>query len=180
MPTLTTRLSLDRPTLDDVAALHQLYSDPAVWTHLPGARHSSAAMTRTMVEAWMTLWEQDGLGPWVVREVGGGAVIGSGGCAVRADSYWNLSYRFAVETHGRGYATELSLEAIRQARLLRPALPIVAYLLEHNKASARVAEKSGLTVAYRGPDARHPDPRAMRLVYADRELDQGELAQIVH
>ena len=36
------------------------------------------------------------------------------------------------------------------------------------------AEKAGLTLVWRGPDAGNPDPDAVRLVYADRRVD-GEL-----
>jgi RimJ/RimL family protein N-acetyltransferase len=62
------------------------------------------------------------------------------------------------------------------ARAHRPELPIVAYLLEHNTASARVAEKVGLRLVHRGPDAGNPDADAIRLIYADRALDKAALA----
>lgn len=53
---------------------------------------------------------------------------------------------------------------------------MVAYLLENNPASAAVAEKVALTLRHRGPDAGNPDPSAVRLVSADRELSETELA----
>lgn len=53
---------------------------------------------------------------------------------------------------------------------------MVAYLLEHNLASARVAEKLGLSLQQRGPDVGSPDPEAIRLVYADRALSEAQLA----
>ena len=53
---------------------------------------------------------------------------------------------------------------------------MVAYLLENNPASAAVAEKVGLTLRHRGPAAGNPDPSAVRLVSADRELSETELA----
>jgi hypothetical protein len=34
----------------------------------------------------------------------------------------------------------------------------------------RTAERAGLKLAWRGPDAGNPDPEAVRLVYADRAL----------
>lgn len=45
-----------------------------------------------------------------------------------------------------------------------PDLPVVAYLLEHNKASERVAQKLRMQLVHRGPDASNPDPAAIRLV----------------
>jgi hypothetical protein len=54
----------------------------------------------------------------------------------------------------------------------------VAYLLEHNERSRGRAEKAGLSLVWRGPDAGNPDPAAVRLVFADRDLDDALLARI--
>ena len=53
---------------------------------------------------------------------------------------------------------------------------MVAYLLEHNTASAAVARRVGLELRHRAPDAGNPDPAAIRLVLADRPLDEEQLA----
>ncbi len=92
---------------------------------------------------------------------------------------WNLGYRFAPDAHDRGYATELASEALRQARAINPAPPVVASLLEHNAASARVACKLGLERAYRAPDIGNPNPSAIRLVYANQRLTAAELSAIL-
>ncbi len=131
-----------------------------------------------MLEGWFSAWDRDGLGPWVVRSPGDRAIIGYGGCSIKRDLMWNLGYRFAYESQGHGFATELSLEAIRQAKRSRPGLPIVAYLVEHNLASARVAEKVGLTLVHRGVDAGNPDPTAIRVAYSDRQLTPVQLAEL--
>jgi len=123
-----------------------------------------------MIERWSRDWDADGLGTWTVRLINEDAVIGFGGCSLRRDAFWNLGYRFAADQHGHGYATELASEAIRQAGLLRPDLPVVAYLLEHNVASARIARTLGLALVHRGPDVGNPDSSAVRLIYADRSL----------
>jgi hypothetical protein len=47
---------------------------------------------------------------------------------------------------------------------------VLAYLLEHNARSRGRAERSGLTLVWRGPDHGNPDPDAVRLIYADRAL----------
>ena len=95
---------------------------------------------------------------------------------MRQDAFWNLGYRFAPEAQGRGFATELASAAVEAARERRPELPVVAYLLENNPASAAVARKVGLALRHRGPDAGNPDPSAVRLVFADRALSEAELA----
>lgn len=132
-----------------------------------------------MIDRWVLDWDANGLGTWAVRLNAEDAVIGYGGCSVRRDTFWNLGYRFAADQHGHGYATELAFEAIRQAGARRPDIPVVAYLLEHNAASARIARKLGMTLTYRGPDVGNPDSSAVRLIYADRSLSEEQLAAIL-
>ncbi|GAA2466510.1 GNAT family N-acetyltransferase [Agromyces soli] len=180
MPQRTERLLLDPTTADDLAALHEIYGDARTWTHLPSGRHRDLGRTAEVLERWLDDWRSEGFGAWTIREATAPElVIGHGGCAVRgrdAGAYWNLGYRFRPEAQGRGLATELSRAAVEAAGLRRSELPIVAYLLEHNTASARVAEKVGLTLRHRAPDAGNPDASAIRLVYADRELSAAQLA----
>ena len=60
--------------------------------------------------------------------------------------------------------------AIDAAHAVAPGRPVIASLLEHNVESRRRAERAGLSLVWRGPDAGNPDPAAVRLVYADRPL----------
>lgn len=179
MITETQRLLVDRPTKEDLAELHLISSDPRVWAHFPSLRHTDSRQTRAMLERWITAWKRDGLGPWIVRSAADQTMAGYGGCSVVRESFWNLGYRFASEAQGQGFATEVSLEALKQANSNRPDLPVVASLLEHNKASARVAQKVGLVLQHRGLDAGNPDQTAIRLIYADRELTAECLSAIV-
>lgn len=172
----TARLDLRRPTLEDVPELFAILSDPRVWTHLPSGRHTDPERTAQSVETWIAGWQKDGIGTWVVREPGMEEVVGYGGLSDLGDIAWNLGYRFAVDVQGRGFATELSHHSIRRAHELAPGRAVIAYLLEHNVVSAVVARKVGLHLIDRGPDAGNPDPDAVRLVYADRELSAEELA----
>lgn len=169
---------LQRPTPEDADGLYVICSDPRVWTHFPSLRHSDIEQTRLLLDRFISSWEHDGLGTWIVRTPQSQTIIGYGGCSIKHGTFWNLGYRFAYDAQGQGFATELSLEAVRQAKLSRPDLPIVAYLLEHNMASARVAEKVGLSLVHRCLDAGNPDPNAIRLVYADRPLSNEELSEL--
>lgn len=128
-----------------------------------------------MVQGWIDGWTRDDLSVWIVRNAETGAVLGDVGCSIRCDVFWNLGYRLAFDAHGRGIAARVSCHAMAEARRIRPALPIVAYLLEHNRASAHVAENLRLTLQSRAPDAGNPDPDAIRLVYADRRLSDEQL-----
>lgn len=114
-------------------------------------------------------WHVAGLGYWSIREEPDGPIVGCGGCRLLPDlDRWNLYYRFAPDCQGRGYGRELARAAVAAANDVDPARPVVAYMLEHNTASWRVAESIGLTRVWAGPDEGNPDPEAVRLVYADR------------
>ncbi|MDZ5077725.1 GNAT family N-acetyltransferase [Nesterenkonia sp. HG001] len=177
--TLAPGLLLARPAEDDLTELHAIYSDPRVWTHLPSARHTEQGQTHELLSLWRRSWQDHGLGQWIVRDPDSGQMLGHGGCAVRGGFCWNLGYRFAAEAHGRGHATDVARAGLAAARAARPQLPVIAYLLEHNRASARVAEKVGLVLRHRGPDAGNPDPDAVRLIYSDRELADEEVSRAV-
>jgi RimJ/RimL family protein N-acetyltransferase len=168
-------LLLEKPTVDDVAAVHRIYGDRRLWTHLPSGRHVDLRTTQAMVSGWIEGWERDGLSTWLVRDAASGELLGTGGCSLREGVFWNLGYRVAVAAQGRGATTRVARLAVERAAATRPELPVVAYLLEHNRASARVAEKVGLVLRHRAPDAGNPDPEAVRLVYADRALTEPQL-----
>ncbi|WP_440696097.1 GNAT family N-acetyltransferase [Clavibacter nebraskensis] len=172
----TARLDLHRPTRGDLAEVHAILSEPAVWTHYPSLRVTDPAQTDRFLRTRTEGWERDGLGTWIVREQDADAVVGFGGCGIAHDAFWNLGYRFSPAVQGRGYATEVALRAIERARAHRPDLPVVAYLVEHNRASAAVAAKAGLGLVHRGPDPGNPDPGVMRLIHADRALTAAQLA----
>ncbi|WP_029150304.1 GNAT family N-acetyltransferase [Microbacterium indicum] len=175
MSTRTERLVLERPTAAHADALFAISSDPRVWTHLPSGRHTDVAQTRADIERWQRSWDLIGLGTWTVS-LPGGSVIGYGGCSHQG-AYWNIGYRLSPEHQGRGYATEVALAGMEHAREADPSLPRVAYLLEHNAASGRVARRLGLELAWRGPDASVP---GVRLVYADRPLTPEQLSAVQH
>lgn len=173
---ITARLDLRRPIDTDVPGLFAILSDPRVWVHLPSGQHTELGQTARSVQRWIQDWERDGIGRWVVRERGAARVIGYGGVSELGGTTWNLGYRFSADSQGRGFATELSHHAIRRGRETAPERPIIAYLLEHNAASAAVARKVGLHLVDSGSDRGNPDPAAKRLVFADRDLTATELA----
>ncbi len=175
----TDRLRLDVPRESDLDGLFTIYGDPRVWTHFPTLRHTTPDQTEAMLAGWIAAWERDGLGPWIVRSHGDDSVLGHAGCSLKAPGWWNLGYRLAAEVHGKGLATEAGRVALAEANTVRADAPVVAYLLEHNIASMKVAEKLGMTLRRRAPDAGNPDPSAVRLVYADRPLTEEQLVATV-
>jgi RimJ/RimL family protein N-acetyltransferase len=179
----TKRLRLDAVVPEDLDEHYALMSDPGVWNHLPSGVHTDRARTATGIEHSVGHWARDGLGYWTARlredlpEAGlaAGAMVGTGGCARRlGTTWWNLYYRLTPPAWGLGLAAELVTAAIDAAHAVDGDRPVIAYLLEHNAESRGRAERSGLTLLWRGPDAGNPDPDAVRLLYADRPLS-GEL-----
>lgn len=177
--TLTERLRLSRPVPADLDAVFAIQQDPRVWTHFPSLRHTEVATTASMMKRWDDSWAAAGLGSWVVRLRATGEVIGNGGCTLLGGEVWNVGYRIAADHHGHGYATELARAGVEAARALDSDRPLVAFLVEHNRSSARIAEKLGMTLVHRAPDAGNPDPSVMRLVYADRPLRPAELEAVL-
>lgn len=173
----TPRLLLTAPTPDDLAGLYALHADPAVWEHLPSHRHTDPERTAAQVARETASWRDHGLGSWVLRhrEDPAGPLLGLAGCRWHDGPAWNLGYRLARSAWGRGLAGEAVAAALSAAAAVDPALPVVAYLLEHNVGSRRTAERAGLELVWRGPDAGNPDPAAVRLVFADRALDGAAL-----
>ncbi|WP_152347613.1 GNAT family N-acetyltransferase [Brevibacterium sp. CFH 10365] len=177
---------LDRPGVGDLDQFFAIDSDPRVWTHLPSGRLTEAEEAEAVLVKLVSQWELDGIGPWMVRRAAGGEIVGHCGCSLRGvpgpgasrrtpGAFWNLGYRFRPEAQGHGLATAVSRDAIAAATDIDPELPVVAYLLEHNTASAVVARKLGLELVRRVPDAGNPDPAAVRLVFADRDLTAAQL-----
>ena len=93
-------------------------------------------------------------------------------------TWWNLYYRLTPPAWGLGLAAELVTAAIDAAHAVDPDRPVIAFLLEHNAESRGRAERSGLTLVWRGADAGNPDPAAVRLVYADRPISGALLDRV--
>jgi len=181
-PVNTERLTLMRPTCEDLDEVHQLYADPGVWEHFPSLRHIDRAQTAEHLRREQHSWDEVGLGSWIARTPapdGPGELVGVGGCNLRSGIAWNLGYRLARHAWGHGYAQEIIAAAQVAAAQVHPDLPVTAYLLEHNVGSKRAAERAGLHLVWRGVDVGNPDPSAVRLVYADRTLDDALLDVLV-
>jgi RimJ/RimL family protein N-acetyltransferase len=173
----TERLVLTRPTADDVEDVFRLYSDPAVWEHLPSGRHTESGRTEKLLGLVGESWDAVGLGSWVARDAEG-FLVGTGGCDLRLGLAWNLGYRLARSAWGRGFAQEIIAAALPAAQQVYADIPVTAYLLEHNLRSKAAAERAGLELRWRGPDAGNPDPDAVRLLYADRPLSRIVLREL--
>ncbi len=172
---LTARLELSAVTAQDVDEVHELHADPEVWRHFPSGRHADPVDTARLVEGIVRDWADTGLGYWALRPradlpdgPSAGSFLGVAGVKPVEGTRWNLYYRLAPRAQGHGLAGEAVTAALAAAADVNARLPVVAYLLEHNLASRRTAERAGLHLVWRGPDRGNPDPAAVRLIYADR------------
>lgn len=165
-------------SLADLDVLHELLSDPRVWTHFPSGVHTSRQRTADQLARFRDAWDRDGLAYWTawLRD---GSFIGIGGCSVTRHTAWNLYYRVRPEHQGRGYATELAIAARAAASSVRPDLPVVASVLAHNAASRAVARSAGLRPVWEGPDAGGPSAGVLRLLFADRHLTDGQIGALL-
>jgi RimJ/RimL family protein N-acetyltransferase len=179
----TDRLMLAAPQDSDLTELYELYADPQVWHDDPVSRHVTADQTAAMIGRWQAGWEHNGLGMWVARSAEpatAGRLVGIGGVFIRYGVAWNLGFRLSPAFWGHGYAQEIIRVAVASARDLRADLPMTAYLLEGNIRSQRATQRAGLREVWRGPDAGNPDPRAVRLLYADRDLSAAVMHSLTH
>ncbi|MDX6315179.1 MAG: hypothetical protein QOF44_4643 [Streptomyces sp.] len=162
---LTERLELHAVSMADLAPLFAINSDPDTWRHAPDERHTTADQTRVWIDRAAARWRTDGLSYWSVRLRSDGSTIGVGGVQRHASGGWNLYYRFAPASWRQGYATEMSHAAVEAASAVDPEVPVFAWILDHNEASRRVAERLGFKNYGEFADT---NDGVTRLAYADR------------
>jgi RimJ/RimL family protein N-acetyltransferase len=162
---LTSRLRLTPMTIADAEHLFPILSDPAGWWYEPEHRHASLERTREFAARAAAGWLASGLSYWTARH--DDVVVGLGGAQRHRSGSWNLSYRIATSEQGNGYATELAEAGLDAAHRHDPDSAVIAWILETNIPSRRVAERVGLTSYGLRIDA---NDGIERLAYADRPL----------
>jgi len=172
---LTDRLELRAFSVDDLDEVYRLMSDPRVWRHFPAGMHTSPRQSAAQLSREEGGWDLDGLGYWTawLRDADG-TFAGVGGCRRHATTIWNLYYRIRPELQGNGYATELARAAIEAARVVDPALPVVASVLGHNAGSRAVATAVGLR-----PVVQREEAAGLRLLYCDRHVETAVLERLL-
>jgi ribosomal-protein-alanine N-acetyltransferase len=138
----TARLTL-RPFQDtDVDPLYEIQRDPEAM------RYTFCAPSRAESERWLRayadLLEELGYAPWTVILMSEARVIGWGGLSVDPyDPGWGVevAYFFHPAYWGRGLATELVQESLKQGFTQHDLKTIGAFTHHDNVGSIRVLEK---------------------------------------
>ena len=146
----TARLLLRPCTADDLAALHQLWTDPEVRRYLFDDRIISREQADAMIQSSLASFPTHGFGLWIVHCTGEEAMVGFCGLFLIGDPpEVELLYGIAPPVWGQGLTTEATRAVLRygfeELRLAR----IVAGADVPNVASLRVLEKLGMTFARR-------------------------------
>lgn len=142
----SSRLQLRRFSLADVAAMAQVFGDPAVMKYGFGVKSAE------WIEQWISGCQHDyaelGFGRWAVVPKHHAQPIGYCGLAtthIDEQLAVTIGYRLAQSFWGQGYGSEAVLATLTYAHNQLRLPRIVATIDPHNAASIRVAEKAGMT-----------------------------------
>ncbi len=152
VPVLETgRLRLRAITANDWPFLRDMWADAEVTRYIGGKPKAEE-------EAWTTFlrivghWQIMGYGYWMVEEKASGAPLGEVGFVdFRRDITPSLQgepeigWVFATASHGKGYATEAALEAVRWGDDFFDGARMSCIIDPPHIASIRVAEKCGFS-----------------------------------
>jgi len=143
----TARTSLRPVSMEDVEALHRLWTDPEArrffWDGEVIPHERAEAAVREAVE----YFGRRGFGLWVSeRAQGGGAPVGFCGLRYLDDGLEvEILYGISPPEWGRGFATEVALAVLRYGFERAGLTRVLGIADAENVASRRVLEKVGMT-----------------------------------
>jgi RimJ/RimL family protein N-acetyltransferase len=151
---VTDHLVLREFTSDDLDFLVELDSDPEVMRYITGGMPTPRELIQEEVlPRFLKSYEpDDGFGVWAALEKATGDLVGR--MSLELDPHAErrearLGFRFLRSAWGRGYATEGSRALIGKGFSELGLERILATAYEHNAASRRVMEKSGMVLLRR-------------------------------
>ncbi|MFZ2060977.1 MAG: GNAT family N-acetyltransferase [Candidatus Binatus sp.] len=133
----------------DFADLRRLHSDPRVMATLSADGNTfSEDQTRAFLDRAADHWKSHGFGLWCIRDKASGDFVGYGGtkhATVEGRDEIELAYAICSDHWRKGFATEISIAALKHAFDTMHLERIVAFTLPHNKGSRGVMENCGFT-----------------------------------
>lgn len=144
----THRLLLRQYSLNDLAELTEILSDPEVMRYSPrGAipKDRVKQSTKEILEFFIDHWRQHSFGVWAVFDKETTKLMGYCGLNFLPNSpEVEVLYRFAQTYWHQGIATEATIASIRYGFEEVQLAQIVGITLPEHTASRRVMEKAGL------------------------------------
>jgi RimJ/RimL family protein N-acetyltransferase len=147
LPLETARLLIRPFTLGDLGSYHErVRSDPEVMRYIPRPVAKTIEETASVLNAFIALHEETGVGPLAVTDKGSGEFIGVSGVFPVGLKGPEMEVAWILARHawGRGYATEAGhaclVYGLKELEIPR----IVALIFPDNAPSIRVAEKLGM------------------------------------
>ena len=156
----TDRLILRKHNVEDFMALHEMWTEPAVYQHIIG-RPSTREESWSRLLRYIGHWAMLRYGYWAVEERATGAFIGEMGFAdyqrdidPPLDGRPELGWILKTSTHGKGYATEALSAIASWGDAHFGGKETACMIAPENTASIRVAGKIGfvkkLRTTYKG------------------------------
>jgi RimJ/RimL family protein N-acetyltransferase len=150
----TERLTLRKPTLDDVEIAGELLGDDRVMRFIGGGAVPRDAWG-IVVEKWLQRWRDNGAGAFLLEH--DGRFVGRCGILVWDTRTWTpstyadagdhaqpeLGWALCHDAWGNGYATEAARAVRDWVRAERGATRLISVIAPANVASARVAQRLG-------------------------------------
>ena len=144
----TDRLLLRPPVMADALQIFERYAqDPAVSRYMSWRPHRTLDDTVAYLERLLAMEEKKSYG-YLIFEKATGRLLGSvgGGVTETQNGRVQFGYCLARDSWGRGFATEASRAFVENVMQDQAIWRIQAFCDVENRASARVLEKSGLTL----------------------------------
>ncbi len=134
---------------DDFADIRRLHTDPRVMATLSAdGKIFTEEQSRAFLERSADHWKSHSFGLWMFRDRSEDDFVGYGGiqrAEVEGRDEIELAYAITSDHWNKGFATEISIAALKQGFDAMYLDRIVAFTLPHNKASRGVMENCGFT-----------------------------------
>ncbi|MFM8454049.1 MAG: GNAT family N-acetyltransferase [Gammaproteobacteria bacterium] len=140
----TTNLLIREIRTEDFNSLYSLLSDEEVMRYSVYGPYS-LEQTKEWISFITDHYTKKPFGMWAVIEKKTDILIGISGLMPLEDdeTEYQVGYRILPKFQGRGYGTEAVL-AIRDYAIKKDLKKFIAFIVEENKPSIRVAEKAGM------------------------------------
>lgn len=141
----TSKIILRELEETDLDPLAEIYADIEVMRYIGKGIVLTYEQTKKSIENWKKYYANFGFGNWAAIEKESGKFIGLCGLSWLEDkSDVEVSYLFAKQAWGKGYATETA-KAINEFGFIKVGLKrIIALVYPQNTASIHVIEKLGM------------------------------------